>query len=65
MSQQVEQDGSIRVSISVRQADGSSAQTLYQRQLAYAVQGSRLKVLRPGVVSVNGLADDPLTFQQP
>jgi len=65
VSQPAEQDRSIGVSISVGQADGSPAHTLYDQRLAYAAHGSRLKVLRSAVVSVNELAADPVTFPVP
>ncbi len=57
--------GSIKVLIAVSGTDTSPARTLYQRQLKFAVEGSHLKVLRPGVVSVNDLDPRPGTGEGP
>lgn len=60
LAQPVERDGSITVSITASGTEPSSVRTLYQRHFAYLAEGSRLKVLQPGVVPVNELGADPL-----
>ncbi|MCA1705097.1 MAG: hypothetical protein LC808_18280, partial [Actinobacteria bacterium] len=54
-------DDSISVSISMGPADIASRRTVYQRQFAYAVRGPILRVFLPGVLTVDGLGDNPLT----
>jgi hypothetical protein len=63
----VEPDGFISLSISVGTEDGGPARTLYKRQLACTVEGSAVRVLMPGVVTVNELGAEPwtLTSAQP
>ncbi len=62
-TQHTDPDGLIRVSISVKGAEASRARTLYERQLAYVVEGPSLKVLLPGVISTNELGADPVTVE--
>ena len=57
-----ERDGSIWVSISAESGEDSAARVLYQRQFAHVANGENLRVLLPGVVSVNELGQDPLAI---
>jgi hypothetical protein len=64
-TEEVEGDGTITVSIATGAGDDSSLRTLYRRQVAASSQGTRLKVLLPGVVSENALGADPWSLRPP
>ena len=57
----VEYDGFMVVTITVGGADGRPGRTLYERRLAYTVEGGSLRALLPGTVSVDELGgEDPV-----
>jgi hypothetical protein len=58
-TEEVEADDSIWISISTGSGDDTSLRTLYERQVGALFQGVKIKVLLPGVVSVNTLGMEP------
>jgi 4-amino-4-deoxy-L-arabinose transferase-like glycosyltransferase len=61
-AESVDRDGSIVVSISAESPEGGPARMLYQRQFAHVLHGPNLRLLLPGIVSVNELGRDPVAI---
>jgi 4-amino-4-deoxy-L-arabinose transferase-like glycosyltransferase len=61
--EQTARDSLIQVAISVQEAEDAPARILYQRQMGFVVEESRMKILGPGLVPVNELGGDPLTIE--
>jgi 4-amino-4-deoxy-L-arabinose transferase-like glycosyltransferase len=60
VTEHMEPDRTISVSISTGPADSADFRAIYERHWGYTVDGPDLKLLFPGVVSVNELGADPL-----
>jgi hypothetical protein len=60
VTEPVQPDGSISISIATGSASGTSVRTVYERRWGYMARGPDLKMLFPGTTPVNELGADPL-----
>jgi hypothetical protein len=63
-TEDVETDRAITVSIVTGPTDAPASRSVYRRDFGYAVDGAELRILLPGVVSVDELGSDPLAIQE-